>query len=94
MLIFYAGWTIVTTLAPSGASANAIMRKASDILKHDPEVRGVVRHRCLSCCCGCCSAHAAGFAAYALPPPSLVTRSLTGHPPSPARTSVLRSCSL
>jgi hypothetical protein len=45
VLIFYAGWTIVTTLAPSGASANAIMRKASDILKHDPEVRGALGQR-------------------------------------------------
>jgi hypothetical protein len=37
-VVLYAGWTIIVTLAPSGASANAIMRKASDILKHDPEV--------------------------------------------------------
>lgn len=38
VIICYAGWTIITTLAPSGASANAIMRKASDILKHDSEM--------------------------------------------------------
>ena len=38
-LIGYAGYTIVTTLLPSGASANAIMRTASAKLKCDPEVR-------------------------------------------------------
>lgn len=38
-LVLYAGYTIVITLLPAGASANAIMRRASDILKHDPEVR-------------------------------------------------------
>lgn len=47
-VVLYAGWTIVVTLAPSGTSANAIMRKASDILKHDPEVsranQAVSRH--------------------------------------------------
>jgi len=34
----YAGWTIVTTLLPVGDSPNAIMRKASDVLQHDPDV--------------------------------------------------------
>ena len=37
-IIFYAGYTIVTTLLPMGASSNAIMRKASDIVLNDPEV--------------------------------------------------------
>jgi hypothetical protein len=37
-LIMYAGYTIVTTLLPMGASSNAIMRAASDVVLHDPDV--------------------------------------------------------
>jgi hypothetical protein len=37
-IVGYAGYTIVTALLPGGASANAVMRKASDILRADPEV--------------------------------------------------------
>jgi hypothetical protein len=37
-VIIYAGYTIVTTLLPLGASSNAIMRKASDVVLGDPEV--------------------------------------------------------
>ena len=37
-VIFYAGYTIVVTLLPGGSSANAIMRRASDVLRADPEV--------------------------------------------------------
>lgn len=37
-LLIYAGYTIVTALLPMGASSNAIMRKASDVLTHDPDV--------------------------------------------------------
>ncbi len=39
-LFMYAGYTIVTTLLPLGASSNAIMRRASDIILSDPEVLG------------------------------------------------------
>ena len=35
-----AGYTIVSALLPGGASSNAIFRRASDIIKHDPEVNG------------------------------------------------------
>ena len=37
-LVFYAGYTIVVTLLPGGSSANAVMRRASEVLKADPEV--------------------------------------------------------
>lgn len=37
-LIMYAGYTIVTTLLPVGASSNAVMRAATDILLHNPDV--------------------------------------------------------
>jgi hypothetical protein len=37
-VVMYAGYTIITTLLPMGASSNAIMRKASDIVLADPEV--------------------------------------------------------
>jgi hypothetical protein len=37
-VIVYAGYTIITTLLPLGASSNAIMRKASDVVLADPEV--------------------------------------------------------
>jgi hypothetical protein len=37
-LVIYAGYTIITALLPMGASSNAIMRKATDVLTHDPEV--------------------------------------------------------
>ncbi len=37
-LLCYAGYTIVTTLLPVGASSNAIKRKAEEAVKHDPEV--------------------------------------------------------
>ena len=37
-VVFYAGYTIVTTLLPSGASANAIMRRATEIIRNDPEI--------------------------------------------------------
>ncbi len=36
--LVYAGYTIVTTLLPVGDSPNAIMRKATDVLMHDPDV--------------------------------------------------------
>lgn len=34
----YAGYTIITALIPVGDSPNAIMRRATDILLHDPDV--------------------------------------------------------
>jgi hypothetical protein len=37
-IVGYAGYTIVTALLPNGASANAIMRKAKNVLQADPEV--------------------------------------------------------
>lgn len=37
-LIGYGLYTIIITLAPAGMGANAIMRKASEIVKHDPDV--------------------------------------------------------
>lgn len=37
-IVFYAGYTIVVTLLPGGASANAIMRNATYKLAHDPEI--------------------------------------------------------
>ena len=35
----YAGYSIVTALLPGGASANAVMRRTSDILRADNDVR-------------------------------------------------------
>lgn len=37
-VVFYAGYTIVITLLPGGASANAIMRNATYKLAHEPEI--------------------------------------------------------
>lgn len=38
--VLYAGYTIFTVLVPIGASSNAILRKATEALKHDPDVHG------------------------------------------------------
>lgn len=37
-LIGYGLYTIIITLAPAGMGANAIMRKASEVVKHDPDL--------------------------------------------------------
>ena len=36
--ILYCGYSIVLVLVPVGSSSNRIMRKASDILEHDPDI--------------------------------------------------------
>ena len=36
--VLYAGYSIIVVLLPVGTSSNSIMRKASDIVEHDPEV--------------------------------------------------------
>ena len=36
--VLYCGYSIVLVLVPVGSSSNRIMRKASDILEHDPEI--------------------------------------------------------
>ena len=37
--VLYSGYSIVTVLLPVGSSSNRIVRKASDILEGDPEVK-------------------------------------------------------
>jgi len=39
-IVLYAGYTIVVTLLPAGTGSNAIMRRATEMLRSDPEVGG------------------------------------------------------